>query len=98
MLPSYHEGMNNVLQEAAASARPAIASDISGCREIVEDGTTGFLVPVRDIDALTEALERFLRMPQEERVAMGHAARLKMEREFDRRLVTDAYLEEIGAK
>lgn len=94
--PSYYpEGMSNVLLEGASSGRPVITTDHTGCRETVDDSETGFLVPPRDTDALTDALERFLQMTQQERIAMGQAARLKMEREFDRRLVTDAYVEEI---
>ena len=52
VLPSYHEGMSNVLLEAAASGRPLITSDIPGCREAVEDGNSGYLCPARDADAL----------------------------------------------
>ena len=52
VLPSYHEGMSNVLLEAAASGRPLITSDIPGCREAVENGVSGYLCPARDADAL----------------------------------------------
>ncbi|MCR5675180.1 MAG: glycosyltransferase family 4 protein [Lachnospiraceae bacterium] len=95
VMPSYHEGMSNVLMEASATARPVLASDISGCREIVDDGETGLLFPPRDADALFAAMERFLGLSTDERRQMGEKARAKMEREFDRRLVTEAYMEEI---
>lgn len=96
--PSYYpEGMSNVLLEAGATGRAVITTDHTGCREAVTDGVTGYLVPVRDVDALTDAIERFLHLSQEERKAMGQAARQKMEREFDRQLVVKAYLEEIQA-
>ena len=72
-----------------------IATRISGCREIFEEGKTGFGCDPGSADSLTEALSRFLAMPVPERAAMGHAARLRMEREFDRRGVTAAYLEEV---
>lgn len=96
--PSYYpEGMSNVLLEGAASARPIIATDRAGCRETVEHGVTGFLIPIKDEEALVKALESFLQMTPEQRRAMGLAGRAKMEREFDRRMVVRAYLEEIQA-
>lgn len=95
--PSYYpEGMSNVLLEGAASARPIIATDRAGCRETVEDGVTGFLIPIKDEEALVQALEKFMQMTPEQRKEMGFAGRTKMEREFDRKIVVDAYLEEIN--
>lgn len=94
--PSYYpEGMSNVLLEGAASARPIIATDRAGCRETVEDGVTGFLIPIKDEEALVQALERFLQMTPEQREMMGLAGRRKMERQFDRKLVVQACWEEI---
>lgn len=95
VLPTYHEGMSNVLMEAAACARPVIASSISGCREIFEDGVTGYGFVPKSADALIEALKKFLALPQSARAAMGLSGREKMEREFDRSLVVASYLEEI---
>ncbi|WP_130837348.1 glycosyltransferase family 4 protein [Lachnoclostridium sp. Marseille-P6806] len=94
VLPTYHEGMSNVLMEASASGRPVIASDISGCREIFEEGRTGFGCRPKSAESLTEALRRFLLLDRERRAEMGRRAREKMEREFDRRRVTAAYMEE----
>ena len=99
LYPSYYpEGMSNVLLEAAASGRPLIVADRSGCREIVNDGETGYIVPVNDEQATIEAVHRFLSLTDEERKAMGHIGREKVEREFDRRLVVDAYMEEVCGK
>lgn len=95
VLPSYHEGMSNTLMEAAATGRPVLASDISGCREIVDDGQSGFLFKARDAQSLYEAMCRFMETPPEKRRAMGIAGRQKMEREFDRNKVMDAYMQEI---
>ena len=95
VLPTYHEGMSNVLMEAAATARPVIATNISGCKEIVEDGVTGFLCEPKDAAGLQEALKKFLALPTEERTRMGLRGREKMEREFDRNLITDVYIKEI---
>ena len=71
VLPSYHEGMSNVLLEAAASGRPLITSDIPGCREAVENGVSGYLCPAKDADALYEAMRRFGALPVEQRSQMG---------------------------
>lgn len=71
-----------------------IASDISGCREIFEEGRTGFGCRPESAESLVEALRRFLSLDRERRAEMGRRAREKMEREFDRRRVTVAYMEE----
>lgn len=94
LYPSYYpEGMSNVLLEAAASGRPVIAADRSGCRETVDDGVSGYIVPVQDEQAVIEAVEKFLTLSWEERSQMGLAGRKKMEREFDRRFVVQKYME-----
>lgn len=95
VLPTYHEGMSNVLMEASATGRPVIATNISGCREIFEEGVTGFGCEPGNSASLIQALNRFLKLSGEERALMGQAARKKMEREFDREKVADAYMEEI---
>lgn len=95
--PSYYpEGMSNVILEAAACGRPVITTDHPGCREGVEDGKTGFIVPIKDIDSLVNAIEAIIRMNCEERKQMGLNGRKKIEREFDRQIVTNAYLKEIS--
>lgn len=95
VLPTYHEGMSNVLMEASAAGRPVIATNISGCREIFEEGITGFCCKPGDASDLIRALRRFLELSMEEKAAMGQRAREKIEREFDRQKVVQDYLEEI---
>jgi len=94
--PSHSEGMANVILESAASARPVIASNIPGCHEAVEDGISGFLFPKCDIEALIFQIKRFIALPWDKKRDMGLAGRQKMEQEFDRQIVTDAYMEEIN--
>lgn len=94
--PSYHEGMANVLLETCAAGRPVITSDINGCKEAVDDGINGFLCKVKDAQDLTEKVERFINTPYKQKVQMGLAARMKVEREFDRNIIVDAYLDEIN--
>ncbi len=89
---SYPEGLANILLEASATERPVITTDRPGCREAVEAGVTGYLVPERDVDAIVAAVEHFLSLSQPQRQCMGHAARLHMEERFDRRLVVARYM------
>lgn len=96
VMPSYHEGMSNVILEAAATGRPVLASNIPGCREAFDDGVTGIGFEPRNPEDFLSAVRRFLQLSYEERKKMGLNARLKMEREFDRKIVVEAYMEEIG--
>lgn len=83
VLPSfYREGVPRSLQEAAAMARPIITTDNVGCRDTVEEGVNGFLVPVRDPAALAAAMERFVDAP-ELAAGMGEASRRLAEQRFD---------------
>lgn len=95
VVASFHEGMSNALIEGAATGRPVIASNISGCLEAFEEGKTGFGFTPGHADELIRAMERFLALSYEERARMGRLAREKMEREFDRKLVTGHYMEEV---
>lgn len=92
VLPSYREGLPRVLVEASAMGRPVIASDVAGCRDVVEDGVTGLLCEVKSARSLEEAMVRFAEMPKEERAQMGSAGRQKAEREFGDEHVLRAYL------
>ena len=94
--PTYYpEGMSNVLLEACASGRPIITTDRAGCREIIDDGVNGFVVKQKDGNDLIEKLEQFINMPYEQKKAMGLAARAKVEKEFDRKIVVWKYLDEL---
>lgn len=87
VLPSYHEGMSNVLLEAASSGRPLITSAIPGCMEAVEDGVSGYLCESRNAEALLISLRRFAQLTPEERRDMGLAGRRRMEALFDKKAV-----------
>jgi glycosyltransferase involved in cell wall biosynthesis len=92
VLPSYREGMPRVLLEAGAMARPLIATDVPGCRDIVSAGVNGLLCAVRDPQSLADAIVGMIERPAEERAAMGRAARRKVEREFSEQAVFEHYL------
>ena len=97
VLPSYHEGMANVMLEASASGRPVITTNVPGCRETFDEGVTGFGCETGNVESLENAMRRFLALSRDRRVEMGKEARAKMEREFDRDRVIDAYIEELDA-
>jgi glycosyltransferase involved in cell wall biosynthesis len=89
VLPSYYrEGIPRSLLEASAMAKPIITTNNVGCRQVVDDGVNGLLVPVRDSKSLAEAMLRLIKNP-EMRVNMGTAGREKMLREFDESLVIE---------
>ena len=94
--PTYYpEGMSNVLLESCACARPIITTDRSGCREVVDNGKNGYIIKPKDSRDLIEKIESFLSLPHEEKKQMGLAGRRKVEKEFDRQIVVDAYMNDI---
>jgi glycosyltransferase involved in cell wall biosynthesis len=94
-LPSYREGIPRSLLEAISMGKPIITTDAPGCREVVEDGKNGFLVPVKDVEALTNAMIKFIELTEEERQEMGHYSREKAIREFDEKIIVKKYIEVI---
>jgi glycosyltransferase involved in cell wall biosynthesis len=97
VLPSYREGLPRVLLEGSAMAKPLIATDVPGCRHVVEDAVNGYLCVVRDANSLAQAMLKMLRLEPAQRREMGLAARRKVEAEFDERLVAERYLAAIEA-
>lgn len=97
VMPSYHEGMSNVLLEAAALGRPVITCDIPGCREAVDDGVTGLLCRVKDADSLYEQMYRMATLPRAQREKMGIAGHEKMRRQFEKHMVVEQTVSAIFA-
>ncbi len=95
VMPSYREGMSNVLLEAASMARPLIATDVTGCRDIVEDGINGFLCKVKSGIDLAEKMKQMMSLSSEQRNEMGRRGREKMIKEFDKKIVIQKYMEAI---
>jgi len=92
VLPSYREGLSRVLLEAGSMAKPIITTDVTGCKEVVDDGINGYLVPVKDSIALALAMEKMINLTQKERDIMGIRGRLKVIKEFDDSIVISKYL------
>ena len=97
VLPTfYKEGISRILLEAAAMGKPIIASDQVGCREVIEDGISGFLCPPKDTSALVQRMERIILMEENERYRMGWKGREKVIKEFDESLIIDTYLSKLN--
>ncbi len=92
VLPSYREGTPRSLLEAAAMARPLITTRAPGCREVVEDGLTGYLCGVRDGTDLAEKMKAMVGLSCQERHEMGARGRAKMERSYDEKIVIRKYI------
>lgn len=97
VLPSYREGMPRTLLEAAAMGRPLVATDVPGCREVVQDGVNGYLCQVKDAEALALAMEKIIQLSPEQRAALGAAGRERVEAKFAEGYVIDCYLRAISA-
>jgi len=96
VLPSYREGLSRALMEAAAMARPLIATDVPGCRSVVDREETGFLCEARSGSSLAASCLRFLALPHAVKAGMGRAGRAKMEAEYDESIVITAYKQAIA--
>jgi glycosyltransferase involved in cell wall biosynthesis len=92
VLPSWREGFPRAAMEAAASGLPVIATDVRGCRQVVDHEITGLLVPLRDPDALAKAIHSLGEDPAT-RAAYGAAGATKACREFDERRVVQTVLD-----
>ena len=95
VLPSYREGTPRTVLEAMAMGRPIITTDAPGCRETVIDGYNGYLVPVKAVEELAGAMERFIVNP-ELIIEMGKASRQLVEEKFDVDAVNQSMLEAMG--
>ncbi len=96
VLPSYREGTPRTLLEAAAMVKPIIATDVPGCRGVVDHGQNGLLCQVKDANDLAQRMIELVAMPLSQRESMGIAGRSKVEREFDEKIVIERYLEAIA--
>jgi len=95
VLPSYHEGMSNVLLEASAIGRPIITSNISGCKEAVDDNENGYLVSVKDSHDLFLKMKKFVELENNQKEIMGIYGRIKMEKEFNKEDIVKATFESV---
>ena len=96
VLPSYREGTPRSLLEAAAMAKPLIATDVPGCREVVQEGVNGFLCEVCNAHDLADKMLQLIALPSQLRLLMGSQSRNMAETRFDEQIVIRKYLEVIS--
>jgi N,N'-diacetylbacillosaminyl-diphospho-undecaprenol alpha-1,3-N-acetylgalactosaminyltransferase len=95
VLPSYYpEGIPRSMLEAMAMSKPIVTTDSIGCRDVVEDGKNGFLIPIKDANALTNAIDRLLQ-DESLRASYGAYSRQKVEREFGEQEVAERVIDEL---
>lgn len=93
--PTFHEGMSNVLLEAASSGRPLIASNIPGCVEIIDEGVNGFTFDLKNQFSLNATIDKFINLSYEKKKQMGLNARESVTLKFDRKKIVNIYLDVI---
>lgn len=91
----YPEGLSNVLLESLATARPIITTDKPGCKELVVDGVNGYMVKQKDKESLLASINKFLNLTNDQRKQMGLAGRQYIEKNYDRNIVVNTYVEDI---
>ena len=96
VLPSYREGIPRTLIEATSMAKPLVATDVPGCREVVQHEKNGFLCQVKDPVSLANALKRFIELDYASKIEMGKRSRELAEEKFDIVKVNNCYINEIN--
>ncbi len=95
VLPSYREGMPRVLLEAASLRKPLIATDVPGCRDVVEEGINGYLTPPKQPDLLAKTMSKMATLSVSKRREMGEKGRRMVQTRFDHTIVVSAYIKAI---
>ncbi len=95
VLPSYREGTPRTLLEGGACGRALIATDVPGCRHVVDNGRNGFLCLPKDARDLSKKMIAYLELSNSDKINMGKESRMKVEMTFDETIVIDKYLQKI---
>ncbi len=95
VLPSYREGVSMILMESAAMEKPLIASNVPGCRDLVQSSVSGYLCRMRDYQDLMEKMDKMLHLSEKERQKMGKKGREFMVEEYNEKLVIEKYLQTV---
>ena len=93
VLPSYREGLSKFLLEAASVGRPLLASDVPGCRELVEHGVNGYIFKSKDVHDLQKYMEKFINLDSPRKEAMGQESRSLIEKKYSEKKITHKYIE-----
>lgn len=93
ILPSYREGMSHTLLVGASMSRPLIASNVPGCKELINDNLNGYLFKKKNTYSLINSIKKFIKLNYKEKILMGKKSRLLIERSYDENIVINKYLE-----
>ena len=96
VLPSYREGLPRVMLEAMAMAKPIIASNAPGCRDTVNHGKNGFMVPVKDSETLAQTMQDMVELGNDKRNEMGEFGRKMVLEKFDEQIIIEKYIKQIA--
>lgn len=91
ILPSYREGISRTLLEGASMEKPLIATNVTGCKEIIIDNVSGFLVKPKNSEDLTEKIKKFILLSEEEKISFGKNGRKHVINNFDEKIIIDIY-------
>lgn len=96
VLPSYREGTSKILLEASSMGKPIVTTDVPGCNNVVDNGTTGYLCKVKNAFDLFVSIEKMHQLSEDDRLEFGNNARMKMIEHFDEKIVIENYLSQIS--
>ena len=92
VLPSYREGVSMILMESAAMQKPLIATNVPGCRDLINNGISGYICRMQDYSDLVSKMDKMLHLTKKQRKKMGKEGRKLMEEEYNEKLVIEKYL------
>lgn len=92
VLPSYREGVSMILMESAAMQKPLIATNVPGCRDLINSGISGYICRMQDYSDLVSKMDKMLHLTKKQRKKMGKEGRKLMEEEYNEKLVIEKYL------
>ena len=96
ILPSYREGLPKSILEAQSMGRPAIVSNVEGCRSIIKNNFNGFLFAPRSSESIIESIKKFINLSKKDRVKMSFNSYINTKKNFNNIIITQQYLKDIG--
>lgn len=96
ILPSYREGLPKSILEAQSMGRPAIVSDVVGCRNIIKNGYNGFLFEAKSVESIIKSINKFVNLKTKDKIKMSINAHINAKKKFNNEIITEQYLKDIS--